>query len=98
MLLLENKVAVVTGSGRGIGRAVAQLLAQHGAKVVINDLDPAPAEETAAAIRAAGGECLVRAGSITDPDFPEKIVADTLKSYGALDILVNNAGYTWDGV
>jgi 3-oxoacyl-[acyl-carrier protein] reductase len=98
MLLLENKVAVVTGSGRGIGRAVVQLLAKHGAKVVINDLDAAPAEETAAGIRAAGGECLVCAGSVTDPAFPERIVAETLKTFGALDILVNNAGYTWDGV
>lgn len=98
MRMLENKTAIVTGSGRGIGRSVALLLAEQGARVMVNDLDPEPAEETAAAIRAAGGECLVCAGSVTDANFSDKIVQATLDGFGSLDILVNNAGYTWDGV
>ena len=98
MQLLTGKTALVTGAGRGIGSAVAQLLAAHGARVVVNDLDAAPAEQTAAAIRAAGGECLVAAGSVTDPDVPARLVRTALDGFGSLDILVNNAGYTWDGV
>jgi 3-oxoacyl-[acyl-carrier protein] reductase len=90
---LESKVALVTGSGRGIGRAIAQKLSAVGAKVMINDLDPGPCEETAAALNAKGF-----AGDITKPEFPEKLVAATLDAYGGLDIIVNNAGYTWDNV
>ena len=95
---LENKVAIVTGSGRGIGAATVKLLASEGAKVVVSDLDPAPAEETAAAIREAGGKAIVIAGDVTDPAFPAALVKGTLDAFGGLDILVNNAGYTWDGV
>lgn len=95
---LENKVAIVTGSGRGIGAATVKLLASEGAKVVVSDLDPAPAEETAAAIREAGGKAIVIAGDVTDPAFPVALVKGTLDAFGGLDILVNNAGYTWDGV
>lgn len=95
---LENKVAIVTGSGRGIGAATVKLLASEGAKVVVSDLDPAPAEETAAAIREAGGKAIVIAGDVTDPAFPAVLIKGTLDAFGGLDILVNNAGYTWDGV
>ena len=95
---LENKVAIVTGSGRGIGAATVKLLASEGAKVVVSDLDPAPAEETAAAIREAGGKAIVISGDVTDPAFPAALVKGTLDAFGGLDILVNNAGYTWDGV
>jgi 3-oxoacyl-[acyl-carrier protein] reductase len=98
MKLVEGKVAVVTGSGRGIGRAVAELLATHGARVVVNDLKEEVAEEAAAAIRARGGEVLVAPGSITDPAFPDRLVRGTVDRFGALDIVVNNAGYTYDGV
>src|SRR6266436_4588429 len=98
MGMLEGKVAIITGSGRGIGAAAAKLFAAEGAAVVVSDLDPAPAEETAGAIRAAGGKALVVAGDVTDPAFPAQLIKATLDAYGGIDIIVNNAGYTWDGV
>lgn len=98
MGLLDGKVAIITGSGRGIGAAAAYLFAQEGAAVVVSDLDPAPAEETVASIRGAGGRATAIAGDVTDPDFPAQLVKGTLDAYGAIDILVNNAGYTWDAV
>ena len=96
--LLEGKTAIITGSGRGIGRAAAQLFAQHGARVVVSDIDPEPAGETAEAIRAAGGEALSLPGDVTYKTFPEEIVGAAIKNFGGLDIIVNNAGYTWDAV
>lgn len=98
MGLLTGKVAIITGSGRGIGRAAAELLVAEGAAVVINDLEPAVAEETARAIRDTGGKAAACAGSVTDPEFPGKIVQAAVSEFGKLDILVNNAGYTWDAV
>lgn len=98
MSLLAGKSAIVTGSGRSIGKAVAKLFAEHGARVVVNDLDREPAEETAAEIRAAGGEVVVCPGSVTDPAVPGQIVQAALDSFGSIDVIVNNAGYTWDGV
>ncbi len=98
MAMLENKVAILTGSGRGIGAAAATLFASEGAKVVVSDLDAAPAEETAAAIRNAGGTAIVVAGDVTNPDFPKQLMQSTLDAFGGLDIIVNNAGYTWDAV
>jgi 3-oxoacyl-[acyl-carrier protein] reductase len=98
MQLLQNKSAIVTGSGRGIGRAVAELFAAHGAQVVVNDLDEGPAQEAADALRAKGAEVAVCAGSVTDPELPGKLVQTALDAFGSIDIIVNNAGYTWDGV
>ena len=98
MDLLLGKTAIVTGSGRSIGKAVAKLLAQNGARVVVNDLDPDPAEETAAEIRAEGGEVATCIGSVTDPDLPTRIMRTALDAFGSIDVIVNNAGYTWDGV
>lgn len=98
MGLLDGKIAILTGSGRGIGAAAAKLFAQHGASVVVSDLDPAPAEETATAIRNAGGKAIVVPGDVTDPDFPKQLISATLDTYHGFDIIVNNAGYTWDGV
>ncbi|MBK8731150.1 MAG: SDR family oxidoreductase [Tetrasphaera sp.] len=95
---LDGKVALVTGSGRGIGRAVAEKLAGEGARVVVNDLDAAPAEEVVAAITGAGGEAVACVGSVTEADFAERFVTTAVDTFGGLDIIVNNAGYTWDSV
>jgi 3-oxoacyl-[acyl-carrier protein] reductase len=95
---LEGKVALVTGSGRGIGRSIALKLASEGARVVVNDLDAAPAEEAVQAIRAAGGEAVACPGSVAAPDFAERFVGMAVEKYKGLDIVVNNAGYTWDNV
>ncbi|MGO9506398.1 MAG: SDR family NAD(P)-dependent oxidoreductase [Mycobacterium sp.] len=95
---LEGKVAIVSGSGRGIGREIALKLASEGTKVVVNDLDAEPAKETVAAIEAAGGQAIACVGSVTDADFGERFVAAAVDNFGGLDIIVNNAGYTWDSV
>lgn len=96
--MLKDRVAVITGSGRGIGRAVALLFAQEGAKVVVSDIDAHPAQEVAAEIKAAGGECLAFPGDVTSPSFAENIVTKAVQAWGGLHILVNNAGFTWDAV
>jgi 3-oxoacyl-[acyl-carrier protein] reductase len=98
MRTLDDKVAIVSGSGRGIGRAVALKLASQGARVVVNDLDHEPAEETVADIKAAGGDAVACVGSVTDAGFAERFVGSAIESFGGLDIIVNNAGYTWDTV
>src|SRR5437667_2274532 len=98
MGMIEDKVAILTGSGRGIGAATAKMFGAEGASVVVSDLDPTPAEETAATIRAAGGKAVVVAGDVTDPAFPAQLIKATLDSFGSIDIIVNNAGYTWDAV
>ena len=95
---LEGKVALVTGSGRGIGRAIALKLASEGARLVINDLDDAPAQETVQAVRALGAEAVACVGSVTAPDFAERFIGSAVEAYKGLDIIVNNAGYTWDNV
>jgi 3-oxoacyl-[acyl-carrier protein] reductase len=92
---LSPKTALVTGAGRGIGRAIAQTLARYGASVMINDLDAAPANEAAAAI---GAKAAALAGDVTDPAFPQRLVDATIERFGSIDIIVNNAGYTWDNV
>src|SRR5262249_35148776 len=96
--LLVGKSAIVTGSGRGIGKAIANLFADHGASVVINDIDEDVAKGTAAEIAEAGGNAVPCAGSVTDAEFPERLVKTCVESFGGIDIIVNNAGYTWDAV
>src|ERR1700736_3774572 len=93
MAILEDKVAIVTGSARGIGRATAELLSEQGAKVLINDLDGDVAEQTATEI---SGETLVFAGDLTKPGVPDELVQKVIDEWGQVDILVNNAGYTID--
>lgn len=96
--LLVGKSAIITGSGRGIGRSVAKLFAEHGASVVINDIDREVAEATSGEISQAGGRAAVCAGSVTDIDFPDRLVKTAVEAFGGIDIIVNNAGYTWDAV
>src|SRR5262245_44821689 len=98
MKLLEGKSAIVTGSGRGIGRAVATLFAEDGAHVVVNDLDGDVAEGVVNSINASGGVATACVGSVTAPEFPEKIVQTAVREFDRLDIIGNNAGYTWDAV
>ena len=95
---LDGKVALITGSGRGIGRSIALKLASEGARIVVNDLDNDPAMETVQAIREEGGQAVACVGSVTAPDFAERFVGTAVNEYKGLDIVVNNAGYTWDNV
>ncbi len=95
---LDNRVAIVTGSGRGIGREIALRLVRDGAKVVVNDIDPAPAEETVADIIRMGGKAVAYVGDVSKPDFGDKIVEKAVSSFGGCHVVVNNAGYTWDSV
>ncbi len=102
---LENKVAIVTGAGRGIGKEIALLLAREGAKVVVNDLgggsdgkgnDTKVADEVIAEIREAGGEAAVNYDSVADAAGAERMVATAIDSFGRIDIVVNNAGILRD--
>ncbi len=94
MGVLDDKVAIITGSARGIGRATAELLASQGAKVVINDLDADLAKQTASEI---DGETAVFGGDLTKGDAPAQLVQTAIDAWGKVDIVVNNAGYTLDG-
>ena len=95
MGVLAGKAAIITGSARGIGRATAELLVEHGARVLINDLDADVAEQTASEI---DGETAVFGGDLTQDGVPEALVQRAIEEFGQLDIVVNNAGYTWDGM
>lgn len=90
---LQGKVALVTGGGRGIGRAVVQRLAAMGADLVINDVDRAPAEEAVADVIKLGRRAITAVGSISRPEFGDDFVARALDEYGRVDIVINNAGY-----
>jgi NAD(P)-dependent dehydrogenase (short-subunit alcohol dehydrogenase family) len=103
--LVEGKVVAVTGAGNGIGQAIALLMAEHGAKVVINDIgvsltgeggSATPAEATLKMIRDAGGEAAISTDSVSDPDSAKKIIQCALDSFGKIDVVVNNAGILRD--
>ncbi|HEY6447416.1 MAG TPA: SDR family oxidoreductase [Acidobacteriaceae bacterium] len=94
---LEGRTALVTGAGRGIGRAIAKRLAAAGARVMINDLDEAMLLESEAELAHPGRVQHVQ-GDLTDPSTPEAIVQATLSAFSSIDIIVNNAGYSWDNV
>ena len=98
MTQLEGKVALVTGSGRGIGRSIALKFAAEGARVVVNDVDADTAEAVAAQIKRGGGAAVTCNGSVSAPDFAERFIRSATDAYEGLDIIVNNAGYTWDSV
>jgi 3-oxoacyl-[acyl-carrier protein] reductase len=93
MAVLDGKVAIVTGSARGIGRATAELLSQQGASVLINDLDADAAAQAASEI---AGETAVYAGDLTKPGAPDELIQAAIEAWGKIDIIVNNAGYTID--
>ena len=105
MKLCEGRVAIVTGAGRGVGRAYALTLAAHGAKVLVNDLgsatngvgaDTTPAEEVVATIRGNGGEAAVDTGDVADWAGAKAMIDNAVSTFGRLDILINNAGILRD--
>ncbi|MCG8541195.1 MAG: SDR family oxidoreductase [Clostridia bacterium] len=98
MTSLSGKVAIVTGGGRGIGRAVCLKLASKGAKVLVNDLDEQPANDVAAEIKSHGGDALPFPGSVTEADFGDRFVQTALSNFNDIHIIVNNAGYTADAL
>src|SRR3954454_2261079 len=94
---LQGKTALVTGAGRGIGKAIALALAAEGVKVALNDYgDEAPPSAVAAEIRKAGGEAIVVMANVADPQESRAMVKSVAEQFGRLDILVNNAGITRD--
>ena len=98
MKKLHNKTAIVSGSGRGIGREIALKLASEGANIIINDMDEPAAMEAVLAIEDRGGKAVACVGDVTQDDFADRFVASAIDNFGGLDIIVNNAGYTWDNV
>ena len=92
---IEGKVAIVTGAGRGIGQALALALAAEGAKLVLNDMDQAPLNDT---IAQAGGEAVAIVGSVTDAEVGQRLTDTAIEHFGGVDLVAACAGYTWDGM
>ncbi len=95
---LANKSAIVTGSARGIGRAIAKKLCAAGASILLVDVDEAALQEASAALPNSAGKLASIAGDLTSVDFPAAVVQKLVNEFGSVDIIVNNAGYTWDNV
>lgn len=96
--MFDNQVVIITGAGRGIGQAAAVQFAAAGASVVVNDLDQDTAEAVVALIESQSGKAIAVPGNVTDPDFPDKLIRNTIDQFGKINVLVNNAGFTWDGM
>jgi 3-oxoacyl-[acyl-carrier protein] reductase len=97
-MTLDGRVAIVTGAGQGIGRAIAEMLAQHGADIVIADLDPGRSQETVAAVTKSGRRALNVKVNVAVWDEVKDMMDQVVKEWGKVDILVNNAGVTRDGL
>lgn len=96
--LLAGEVAIITGSGQGIGESCARLFAKEGAYVVVTDLDKGKSDAVAASINEAGGRAISVPGDVTDPSYAEHLITETAKAYGKINHIVNNAGFTFDGM
>jgi len=96
--MAKDKIAVVTGASRGIGRSISLALSAVGATIVAMDMDQAATDAVVAEIKAAGGKALAVVGNVTLPEDAEKMIEAAMKEYGRVDILVNNAGITRDGI
>ena len=97
--MLKGKTAVITGSGRGIGKSIALKLASHGANIVINDIPSSDyADETCEEVKQLGVECIVVKGDVRNTEDVQKLVSETMDKFGHIDIFVNNAGITRDGL
>ncbi len=95
---LKDKVAIVTGAGRGIGEAIVYRFIEEGASVTLCDVDEASLRQAEARAKAMNGTCVVAVGSVADRGFVQKMVDDTVKAFGTLDVLVNNAAITRDAI
>jgi 3-oxoacyl-[acyl-carrier protein] reductase len=100
MTMLKDRVAVVTGAGRGIGRAIAELFVAQGARIIINDIENSVGQDVARSCEQIGGKACAHAsiGSVADADYANQLMQTAIDRYGALDILVNNAGITRDAL
>ena len=96
--MLKDRIVIITGAGRGIGKATALLCAQEGAKVVVSDIDPVPANETVEEITRAGGQAIAHFGNVMDDDFAKNLIKTAADTWKNVHIIVNNAGHTWDAM
>ena len=95
---IKDKVAIVTGSGRGIGEAIVTRFVKEGAKVVLCDVDENALKGVERKLKGMGGECMLAVGDVSDPVFVKNMVDETVKTFGDLDIMVNNAAITRDAI